>query len=73
VDHSISLELGGSNSIKNLWPQSYKTTPWNAHKKDLLENKLHQLVCSKKITLKQAQYEISHNWIEAYKKYVGDK
>src|SRR5437016_4455879 len=24
VDHLISLELGGSNSIKNLWPQSYK-------------------------------------------------
>src|SRR5579871_616744 len=24
VDHLISLELGGSNSIKNLWPQSYE-------------------------------------------------
>jgi hypothetical protein len=24
VDHLISLELGGSNSIRNLWPQSYK-------------------------------------------------
>ena len=23
VDHLISLELGGSNSIRNLWPQSY--------------------------------------------------
>ena len=22
VDHLISLELGGSNSLKNLWPQS---------------------------------------------------
>ena len=25
VDHLISLELGGSNSIRNLWPQSYLT------------------------------------------------
>src|SRR5689334_17762449 len=31
VDHLISLELGGADEIKNLWPQSYKTTPWNAH------------------------------------------
>src|SRR5215475_10142586 len=40
VDHLISLELGGSNSIKNLWPQSYKTQPYNATVKDKLENKL---------------------------------
>ena len=42
VDHLISLELGGSNSIKNLWPQSYQTQPWNAHVKDKLENELHR-------------------------------
>src|SRR5512143_2004498 len=30
VDHLISLELGGSNSIRNLWPESY-TGNWNAH------------------------------------------
>src|SRR5579859_3823890 len=40
VDHLISLELGGSNRLKNLWPQSYKTHPWNAHVKDKLENRL---------------------------------
>jgi hypothetical protein len=73
VDHLISLELGGSNDIQNLWPQSYVTQPWNAHKKDVLENKLHQLVCSGQIPLHQAQYEIAHDWIAAYKKYVGNK
>jgi hypothetical protein len=25
VDHLISLELGGSNSIRNLWPESRRT------------------------------------------------
>jgi len=45
IDHLISLELGGSNSIRNLWPQSYLTQPLNAHVKDQLENKLHALVC----------------------------
>jgi hypothetical protein len=72
-DHLISLELGGSNDLKNLWPQSYITEPWNAHKKDALENKLHQMVCSGQISLYQAQYEISHDWIKAYKLYVGNK
>jgi hypothetical protein len=36
VDHLISLELGGSNSIKNLWPESYRTSPWNDRVKDRL-------------------------------------
>jgi hypothetical protein len=70
IDHLISLELGGSNDIKNLWPESYLTEPWNAHKKDRLENRLHRLVCIGKITLKEAQYEIAHDWIKAYKKYI---
>ena len=30
VDHLILLSLGGSNSIRNLWPQSTKTSPWNS-------------------------------------------
>ena len=73
VDHLISLELGGSNDIKNLWPQSYTTKPWNAHVKDKLENRLHKLICYGAINIVEAQIAISKNWIEAYKKYIGDK
>src|SRR6202048_2937587 len=71
IDHLISLELGGSNSIKNLWPESHRTTPWNAQVKDRLEDKLHALVCSGQLDLKTAQQAIASNWIEAYKKYVS--
>jgi hypothetical protein len=71
VDHLVSLELGGSNSIKNLWPESFVTHSLNAHIKDEVENKLHELICSHQIPVEQAQAEISHNWIAAYEKYVG--
>jgi hypothetical protein len=71
VDHLVPLELGGSNSLKNLWPQSYRTEPWNARTKDELENRLHELVCGGRLDLKTAQQAIASNWIEAYKKYVG--
>jgi hypothetical protein len=69
VDHLISLELGGSNDTRNLWPQTYHGQ-WNARVKDGLENRLHELVCMGKLPLRDAQYDISHNWIQAYCKYV---
>lgn len=72
IDHLISLELGGTNEITNLWPQSYLTTPWNAHLKDKLENRLHKLVCNGVITLDTAQKEIREDWTKAYEKYIGD-
>jgi hypothetical protein len=71
IDHLIPLELGGANSIKNLWPESYRTLPWSARVKDRLENKLHELVCSGRMDLKTAQQAIAANWIEAYGKYVS--
>jgi hypothetical protein len=71
VDHLISLELGGSNSIRNLWPESYITQPLNARVKDRVENKLHQLVCAGTVPLEQAQKEIAADWTAAYVQYVG--
>lgn len=71
VDHLIPLELGGSNSIKNLWPESHRTLPWNAQVKDRLEGKLHELVCSGQLDLKTAQQAMTADWIGAYKLYVS--
>jgi hypothetical protein len=70
VDHLIPLSIGGSNSIKNLWPESYRTV-WNARVKDRLEDRLHALVVNGKLDLKTAQREIATDWITAYKKYIG--
>jgi hypothetical protein len=61
IDHLISLGLGGSNEVINLWPQPL--TPYPGYKeKDNAERKLHELVCNNRIPLASAQYMISHNW-----------
>ncbi len=65
IDHLISLELGGSNDITNLWPQSYLPTP-GAHEKDKVENWLHRQVCSGKMTLAAAQDAIAQDWYTVY-------
>lgn len=65
VDHLISLELGGSNDIANLWPEAASPTP-GFHQKDQVENYLHDQVCSGAVSLKDAQYEIATNWLAVY-------
>jgi len=65
VDHLVSLELGGSNDISNLWPEAASPKP-GFHEKDKVENYLHDQVCSGAITLKQAQIEIATNWLAVY-------
>ena len=73
VDHLISLQLGGSNSLKNLWPQSYQTQPWNAYIKDAVENELHARVVDGSMDLKTAQRMIATNWIAAYQQLFHTK
>ncbi len=70
VDHLVSLELGGSNAIANLWPEPYAGR-WGARTKDVLENRLHDLVCSGAIRLRYAQRIEARNWVAAYRRYVG--
>jgi hypothetical protein len=70
-DHLISLELGGApSSPLNLWPEPYAARE-GARVKDLVENKLHDLVCAGALTLRTAQRAIATNWWRAYQRYGG--
>lgn len=69
VDYLINPQLGGTDDVRNLWPEPYKSKIWNARAKDALETRLHYMVCSQQIDLADAQREIATNWIAAYKKY----
>ncbi len=66
VDHFISLELGGSNDIANLWPEAANPIP-GFHEKDKVENFLHDKLCLGKINLTEAQDLESNHWLEVYK------
>ncbi len=67
VDHLISLELGGSNDIANLWPEPAEPRP-GFHEKDKVENYMHDQVCSGAVALQQAQVEIATNWLAIYQR-----
>ena len=69
VDYLITPELGGATDIRNLWPEPYQDTVWNAHVKDQLEDRLHRMVCRGDVDLATAQHDISTDWIAAYRKY----
>lgn len=67
VDHLVSLELGGSNDISNLWPEAASPTP-GFHEKDKVENYLHDQLCSGSISLHDAQVQIATNWLAVYQR-----
>ena len=67
IDHLISLELGGSNDLQNLWAEPYLKTG-GAKQKDIVENALHKKVCAGKIALPAAQKCISTDWFACAQK-----
>lgn len=69
LDYLINPQLGGTGEMRNLWPQPYGSTVWNADAKDALEDRLHAMVCQREIDLPDAQRELATDWIGAYKKY----
>jgi hypothetical protein len=74
VDHLVPLGIGGADDDANLWAEPRRSVEpvWNAERKDELEWKLRELVCSGALDVRQAQHEISADWTEAYKHYVRE-
>jgi hypothetical protein len=69
LDYLISPQLGGTDNIRNLWPEPQSSTSWNVQAKDALENRLHQLVCRGAVDLATAQHDLADDWVAAYKRY----
>lgn len=61
LDHLVPLELGGSNDLANLWPETLHDPGGNgAVEKDAIEIQLHDAVCAKKLALADAQAAVLH-------------
>lgn len=70
LDHLISLELGGADSLNNIWPEcgpNGVTLNQRYFKmKDQVENYLHAQVCAGNMSLADAQDQIATNWNQVY-------
>ena len=68
IDHLVSLELGGNDTMANLWPQcSPGYAGWTGagfRDKDKFENYLHRQVCAGAVTLAEAQRQIATDWYQ---------
>jgi hypothetical protein len=71
IDHLIPLELGGADTLDNLWPQSLRAKPYGPDRKELLTEVLLQKVRTGRMTLAQTQEEIRKDWIDAFIDHIG--
>jgi hypothetical protein len=78
LDHLISLELGGADTLDNIWPQcgppGVPLIKRYFKQKDLVENYLAAEVKAGNIDLTDAQYGIARDWtqyLEASKQYYA--
>jgi hypothetical protein len=71
LDHLIPRELGGADTIDNLWPQSVRIKPYAADRKEVLTEVLIQKVRSGRMTLAEAQEAIRRDWIDAFVDHIG--
>ena len=71
IDHLIPRELGGADTIDNLWPQRIRAKPYGSDRKELLTDVLLQKVRANKMSVENAQEEIRRDWIDAFIDHVG--
>lgn len=70
-DHIVPLEVGGNpSSPLNLFPEPHNIK-YSSYVKDQLENQIHRLVCSGRLSLKAGQAIFLTNWEKGYRKYIG--
>jgi hypothetical protein len=72
LDHLVSLELGGADTVDNIWPQcgpdNVELAKRYFKQKDAVENYLAKQVRSGKMDLKKAQKKIASDWTQFLKK-----
>ena len=70
IDHIVPLELGGSNSIANLFPEPGSGAA-NYHVKDEVENRAKAMVCAGQLSLSAARRGFGRDWEALYTQLFG--
>ena len=71
IDHLIPLDLGGADTIDNLWPQSLRARPYGPERKELLTEVMLRRIANREMTLEEAQEQIRRDWIDAFIDHLG--
>ena len=74
MDHLVPLGIGGADDERNLWPEPRRSVEpvWNAERKDRLEWKLRDLICSGQLDVREAQRAVAEDWTEAYGRFFRE-
>jgi hypothetical protein len=74
LDHLIPLEIGGADTIENIWPEPRRSLAgeWDDEAKDQLERRLAALVCDGSIPVTEAQRAIAEDWTAAYARFFPE-
>lgn len=72
-DHLVPIECGGSNDVRNLWPEP-RTGPYNAYDKDRLEDYCGDAIRNGSMTVAAAQavFLEPSDWRVEYRKVYGE-
>ena len=71
LDRLIGTDLGGTDDLRNLWPQP-SAGPWNVRMKSRIGNRLRREVCRGRLSLEAAQWAIAQDWTAVYRRYFGN-
>jgi hypothetical protein len=69
LDHLVPVALGGSNDPDNLWP-FHGEGDFTLEAKNALAQRLRDMVCTNKMSLKDAQDAFKKDWTKAYRQHM---
>jgi hypothetical protein len=71
IDFLVPLQLGGGNVRANMWPMVIVSNNRGAgfHEKEVLNIRLHVLVCHGQMQLADAQKQVATDWVTLWLKY----
>jgi hypothetical protein len=70
LDFLVPLQLGGANAPANIWPVPL-TRGLGFHQKEVLNLRIHIVVCHGEIAIDQAQQAFESDWVKLWVLYGG--